>query len=205
MLDEQQERRIVQGLRDGKAEAWQTLYDAFAEPVWRSVARLLGPDCADVADVVQETMLAAARTARGFDPSRGTLWLWLAGIARNHAVLQLRKQERHQRLVKAAASNGQMLQWLDGREPSPLGALAAAEMAALVRATLGDLPDDYAVLLTARYLDGETVAQIALCERATEVAVRSKLARARQAFRDAFGRYAADQPDRPAETHHESH
>src|SRR4051812_36174098 len=109
MLDEQQERRLAQGLREGKTDAWQALYDAYAERLWRAVARLLGPHCADVADVVQETLLAAARSARGYDPVRGPLWLWLAGIARNRALLHLRKQDRRQRLHSnrmAGASNG---------------------------------------------------------------------------------------------------
>lgn len=203
MLDEQQERRLVQGLRDGKTDAWQALYDAYAERVWRAVARLLGPQCSEVADVVQETMLAAARSARMFDGRRGSLWLWLAGIARNHAVLHLRKQDRRQRLAKAAAGNGELLRWLEGKELSPPGALATAELAALVRATLGELPADYALLLTARYLDGETVTEIALREGASEVAVRSKLARARSAFRAAFGPYAPDSTERPAEAQHE--
>ena len=81
MLDETQERAMAQGLREGKAEAWQALYDAYAERVWRGVARLLGPRSADVADVVQETMMAAARSAASFDSARGSLWQWLWGIA----------------------------------------------------------------------------------------------------------------------------
>jgi len=70
MLDEQHERRIAHGLRDGKTDAWQALYDAYAERVWRGVARLLGPHSTDVADVVQETMMAAARSAATFDAAR---------------------------------------------------------------------------------------------------------------------------------------
>ena len=68
-------------------------------------------------------------------------------------------------------------------------------MAALVRVTLAELPAEYEALLTAKYLDGEPVDRIAVRERSTEVAVRSKLARARQAFREAYARH-----DRPAET-----
>ena len=101
MLDEQQERRIAQGLREGEADAWQALYDAYAERVWRGVARLLGAHKSDVADVVQETMLAAARSALSFDPARGPLWPWLWGIAHNHAALHLRKQARRHRLTEA--------------------------------------------------------------------------------------------------------
>jgi RNA polymerase sigma-70 factor (ECF subfamily) len=207
MLDEQQERLLAQGLREGKTEAWQALYDAYAEPVWRGVARLLGSCYSDIADVVQETMLAAARSATMFDPARGSLWLWLWGIARNHVALHYRKQERYNRLTKAvdwlAAGNGKLLHWLEGKEPSPPGALVTAELATLVRATLAAMAADYALLLTAKYLDGETVAAIALRERSSEVAVRSKLARARQAFRQGFGKYAQDFTARPAEIHHE--
>ncbi len=207
-MDEQQERVVAQGLRAGRTEAWQALYDAYAERVWRSVARLLGPNSADVADVVQETMMEAARSAASFDPGRGALWLWLWGIARRRVALHFRKQERHDRLRHAgawlAASNGRLLRWLDGHESSPPEALAAAELVTLVRATLTELPEDYETLLTAKYLDGLTVEGIALRERSSETAVRSKLARARQAFRLAFRKYADRSPDRPAEAHHES-
>jgi RNA polymerase sigma-70 factor, ECF subfamily len=204
MLDEQHERLIAQGLRDGKIDAWQALYNAYAERVWRGVARLLGPRSADVADVVQETMMAAARAAATFDPARGSLWPWLWGIAHNQVALHFRKQERRDRLTKAgdwlAATDGQLLSWLEGKEPTPTAALAAVELATLVRAALTDLPADYGMLLTARYLDGDTVTLIAQRERSTEVAVRSKLARARQAFRNAFGNHA--QPTKEAD--HES-
>jgi RNA polymerase sigma-70 factor (ECF subfamily) len=207
-MDEQQERVVVQGLRAGKTEAWQALYEAYAERVWRSVARLLGPNPADVADVVQETLLAAARSAATFDPERGALWLWLWGIARRQVALHLRKQQRHERLRQAgawlAASNGRLLRWLDGHEPSPPEALVAAELVTLVRATLTELPEDYETVLTAKYLDGDSVEVIARRERSSEAAVRSRLARARQAFRLAFRRYADYAPDRPAEAHHES-
>jgi RNA polymerase sigma-70 factor (ECF subfamily) len=206
MLDEQHERRLARGLRDGKIDAWQALYDAFAERVWRGVARLLGASGADIADVVQETMLAAAKSAASFDPERGSLWVWLWGIARNQAALHYRKRARGDRFLKVdvwrAAGDGRLLRWLEGTEPAPPGAAMSAEVSELVRATLLELPNDYAFLLSARYLDGDSVAVIASHERSTEVAIRSKLARARQAFRQAFGKRAHDIIDRPAETHH---
>jgi RNA polymerase sigma-70 factor (ECF subfamily) len=189
MLDDHQERLIVQGLREGKADAWQALYDAYAERVWRGVARLLGPKSSEVADVVQETMLAAARSAAGFDPARGPLWPWLWGIAYNQVALHLRKEDQRSRLAKAVASNGPCLSWLEGKDASPPALAVAAELAELVRAALTALSADHALLLIARYLDDEPVAAIAVREKATEVAVRSKLARARQAFRAVFAKH----------------
>ena len=193
MLDEQDDPRIAHGLRDGKTEAWQALYDAYAERVWRGVARLLGPNAADVADVVQETMMAAARSAARFQPERGSLWPWLWGIAHNHVALHWRKQEQRRKLADAvasvAANHGGLLDCLEAKELSPIDASAASELAILVRAAMIALPADYAMLLTARYLEDETVTLIAVRERTTETAVRSKLARARQAFREVFSKY----------------
>jgi RNA polymerase sigma-70 factor (ECF subfamily) len=189
-MDEHQERDIAQGLREGQADAWRALYDAYAEPVWRAVARLMGPGSADVADVVQETFLAAARSAGTYDAGRGPLWLWLWGIARRHVALHYRRQDRHHRYRTAAdwlaAGNGRVLRWLEGERETPADVLEAAELATLVRATLTELPADYGTLLTAKYLDGVSVEQIAASERSTVTAIRSKLARARQAFREAF-------------------
>ena len=180
-MDEHHEREVALGLREGRPDAWRSLYDAFAERVWRAVARRLGPNAADVADVVQDTFLAAARSARAYDPERGPLWAWLWGIARVHVALHYRKVERREQVYlirarrNACESNGQ-----------PADPLEAAELALLVRATLVDLPADYEVLLSAKYFDGDSVDAIAARERSTPVAVRSKLARARQAFREAF-------------------
>jgi len=180
-MDEHHEREVALGLREGRPDAWRALYDAFAERVWRAVARRLGPNAADVADVVQDTFLAAARSARTYDPERGPLWAWLWGIARVHVALHYRKVERREQVYlirarrNACESNGQ------SGDP-----LEAAELALLVRATLVDLPADYEVLLSAKYFDGDSVDAIAARERSTPVAVRSKLARARQAFREAF-------------------
>ena len=191
-MDEPQARDVVRGLREGRADAWTTLYDAFAERVWRGVARLLGPHAADVADVVQETMLAAARSAHTFDAARGSLWLWIWGIARMQVALHFRKQKRHDRLKQSGewltASNGRLSRWLDGTDDTPADLLESAELALLVRTTLNELPDDYADLLTAKYLDGDSVEQIAGRDGSTGTAIRSKLARAREAFRLAFAR-----------------
>ena len=205
-MDEHLAREVARGLREGRADAWRTLYDAFAERVWCGVARLLGPTSAEVADVVQETMLAAARSARTFDEAHGSLWNWLWGIARNQVALHFRKQKRHDQLKHAgdwlAASAGRLAHWLDGVDETPTTLLETAELALLVRLALAELPNEYESLLTAKYLDGVSVEQIASRECSTETAVRSKLARAREAFRKAFLRLTGDSPT-DAEACHE--
>jgi RNA polymerase sigma-70 factor (ECF subfamily) len=187
---------LAEGLGGGNPDAWRRLYDAYAEPVWRVVARLMGPTSADVADVVQETFLAAARSAKTYDPERGELWLWICGIARRHVALHYRKHERHARLQEArdrlglSAGNGEAARWLEDRQAAPPEVLASAEMATLVRAALNSLSEDHGSILAARYLEDVSVEQIAHAEKCSSTAIRSRLARARQAFREKFARLA---------------
>jgi RNA polymerase sigma-70 factor (ECF subfamily) len=189
--------QLARGLRAGSAEAWNALYDAFAEAVWRCVARRVGPHAAEVADIVQETFLAAARSVRTFDPARGSLWSWLSGIARRQAALHFRrKQTRPEaaggavgnalRGVPGTADSARVLDWLDGRAAEPADLLAAAETAAAVRQVLAELPLDYETLLVGKYMDGLSLEDLAEEDDSTASAISSKLARARRAFREAF-------------------
>lgn len=193
-MGEDQDRQIARGLRGGKPEAWAALYTAYFPRVWRLVARRIGRDATAVADVVQETFLAAAGSAGRFDPGRGSLWLWLGGIARNHVGAHHRRRWRDDR-VKAGGdlhddagehqASRTFEQWAD-----PPAACDCAERAASVRSALARLPVDYQFLLTSRYCDDVPVAQLAAEQASSEVAVRSKLARARRAFREIFARTA---------------
>src|SRR5687768_9407772 len=194
-MDAHEEQRLAQQLRAGSSQAWQALYDAFAERIWRAVARRAGPQAADVADIVQETFLAAARSARAYDSDRGSLWLWICGIARNQAALFYRRRQTRPReqLGEAGATiDRHGLQWLAGREDEPAALLATEELGAAVRTALARLPLEYETLLVGKYLDDLTLEQLAAADDSNAAAVSSKLARARRAFRDAFAKMAGD-------------
>lgn len=190
--------QLARGLAAGSTAAWHQLYDAFAEAVWRCVARRVGPHAADVADIVQETFLAAARSARTFDPARGSLWGWLSGIARRQAALHFRRKQTR---PEAA---GDDMSTLGGSKSGtsalqePLELMANAETASAVRHILRGLPVDYETLLVGKYQDGLSLEELAQAEDCTVHAISSKLARARRAFREAFDRLAADTPVRSA-------
>jgi RNA polymerase sigma-70 factor (ECF subfamily) len=189
--------QLAARLSAGSAQAWHELYDAFAEAVWRCVARRVGSHTAEVADIVQETFLAAARSARTFDPARGSLWSWLSGIARRQAALHFRRKQTRLESVGNAvhgipgnSDSARLFDWLDGRAAEPADLLAAAETAGAVRQVLGELPLDYEMLLVGKYLDGLSLEELAEDGDCTAEAVSSKLARARRAFREAFEKLA---------------
>ena len=53
-MDPQDERELARGLGAGDPDAWRKLYDACAQPLWRVIARLMGPASADVADEARD-------------------------------------------------------------------------------------------------------------------------------------------------------
>jgi RNA polymerase sigma-70 factor (ECF subfamily) len=189
-MDKSTEREIAQGLQQGDRHAWLRLYEAYAETVWRNISRLVGNDSAIVADVIQETFLAAACSARNFRPDRGTLWVWLWTIARRQVALYYRKQ-KHQIVLSQARQwwtslDGEKFDWMDAKADMPPDVLESQELVVLVRLALSELPGDYQTLLLAKYIDNQSAERIAGRIGCSEVAVRSKLARARKAFRKAF-------------------
>ena len=183
LLDEHDQSSVICGLQSGNREAWAALYDRYSADVWRYVARMIGPDAAHVADVVQETFLAAARSARTFDATRGSLWCWLTGIAHHHVSLywkQINRTARLQQLAEARA--GELHQWLDGvMLDGPL--MEQGELAEIVRGILSELPADYAALLVAKYIDDASLDDLSREWGQTIEALKSKLARARREFR----------------------
>jgi RNA polymerase sigma-70 factor (ECF subfamily) len=198
-MDKDTEREIAEGLQEGDRQAWLQLYEAYAESIWNNVARLMGFDCPAVADVMQETFLAAARSAKNFDHSRGSLWIWLCGIARRQIALYYRKQDPKTILIRIkkwwASLDGKKIDWINAREDTPPEVLEARELAALVRFALIKLPDEYQALLLAKYVDDQSVNKIAEDMDCGPVAVTSKLARARKTFRMAFSKLIQSTPN----------
>lgn len=106
-MSEHDDRTMAARLRVVDAGAWHTFHDAFVGRLWRSVARRVGP----AADVVQESLLAAARNARQYDLERESLWNWLWGIGHRQVALYYRRRGR----MKASEEDAEaVLVWLDG-------------------------------------------------------------------------------------------
>jgi len=198
-MDKKAGQDIAKGLREGNRQAWLQLYEAYAESVWRNVARLVGSDSTTVADIVQETFLAAARSARTFDPRRGSLWIWLWTIARRQVALHYRRQKPMIALSQAqqwwAELNGVEPDWIDVKADIPSKIIESQELATLVRIALSELPSDYQLALLSKYVDNEPTKQIAEQMKCSDVTIRSKLARARKAFRKAFRKIVQITPD----------
>ena len=194
MFDLIDEQAVIRGLREGRRDAWDALYAEYSRRVWGFVARLVGGDGHVVAEIVQESFLAAATSARNYDDERGTLWNWLAGIAHRQTQAYWRRAERNGRWQKRSVDG-------EAQVADPQTWLQQRETADLVRTILSELPSDYAVLLVGKYLDERSVEDLCREFGGTSEAIRSRLARARTEFREKFSRRDADVPgNRPRTT-----
>jgi len=197
-MNKQANTEIAEGLQQGNRDAWLRLYDLYAEKLWCNIARLMAHDPASVPDVVQETLLSAARSAKNFNPSRGSVWTWLWAIAKRQIALYYRKQASSAFIARAqqwwSLLDGEKINWIEGREKPPVDLLESAELATLVRYALAELSAEYQTLLMAKYVDGLAIEDIAEETNSSSVAVRSKLARARNAFRRVFKKLTHSTP-----------
>ena len=160
-MNKQAHMEIAEGLQQGNRDAWLSLYELYAEKLWCNVARLMAHDPASVADVVQETLLAAAHSAKNFNPRRGSLWSWLWAIAKCQVALYYRKKASKLIIARAqqwwSLLDGQTSDWIEDREKLPAEVLESDELATLVRYTLAELSAEYQTLLMAKYVDGLTI------------------------------------------------
>lgn len=144
------------------------------------VARLVGSDRQIVADIVQEVFLAAAKGMSSFDGQRGTLLRWLLGIAHRQTALS------HRRERNFFTSDIALAALIVPESESPDMQFDHAERATVVRSVLAKLPEDMAMLLIGRYLDDRSTADLAEAFCVSEDAIRSRLVRAREKFREQF-------------------
>lgn len=164
-------RRVVQG----DESAFGALYDRYAELVFGAVIRFVG-DRQLAEDVVQDTYLALWNRADRFDPEAGSLLGWLLAIARNRAVDRHRAAARRPATISMSAAaqadetDTEALERLmaDGSpvasapiDGDPETALLRDWLGAVVRATLGEMPELERRAIELAYYDGLTQSEIA--------------------------------------------
>jgi RNA polymerase sigma factor (sigma-70 family) len=169
---------LVQAARRG--DKW-----AFVEIVARHQAMVCGialgilGDFSSSEDAGQEAFLTAWRKIYELrEPDR--LKAWLAQIARNAALGQVRRHRGHDLLEDDPI--------IPDNAPQPDQAAATHEEAALVRQELAALPELYRLPLVLFYREGQSVRAVAEALGISEDAVKQRLARGREMLREQMAR-----------------
>ena len=166
------------------AESDRLDHDRFAELVathhasLRVFVRSLGiaPDWVD--DLAQDAFVVAYRELDAFYEERD-FGKWLRGIARNLVRNELRKENRHRRILH----EGLTQHLLDLHEQEAAAPFQEGQVEAL-RACLGKLPEDSREMVHSRYHEGWNAARMGEKFDMKTATVRQQLLRIRRQLRE---------------------
>ena len=186
MYDE--DRALVGRLLAGDERAFREFFDMHAQRLAAFVMRRSGADPALAEDVVQSAMI---RAIRGLGNYRGeaSLHTWLCTICRSEILDRRRKEGREPPMVSIDGdeSVGRKVAQLELSAEFDFGPSdGEPDRAERVAVTLTRLPQRYAAVLELKYGDELSVEEIANNLGLTAKAAQSLLARARDAFREAW-------------------
>ena len=183
------ESEFLENLKAGDAEAFDQLVVRYSADVYAFLVRLT-EDAEEARDLTQETFLRALKAVKNF---RGDadLKTWLFRIAINESRNRFRWWKRRRSNVTIS---------LDARNPATetsLGeTLATADSAAnpeaetlrrerekALRQALGELPENFRLVVILRDLEGFTYEEIATALETNVGTVKSRIARGREELR----------------------
>lgn len=182
-LDHEAQRTLVTGLKAGRPEAFERMYDALHARVFNFVARMVG-DREEAADITQEVFLEAYRR---IPDAPGDLRLepWIYRVAANTAIDHLRRRK-----VRSGESLPE-----EERIPARHDAFDAyqqSETAALVGAALMGMNDRYRAALVLKDLHGLDNREVASALGVSRGHADVLLFRARHAFKKTYSRLAGE-------------
>jgi RNA polymerase sigma-70 factor (ECF subfamily) len=168
------EPQLVARAQGGDEDAFEQLVRAHQRYVFNLAYRVLG-DRNEAEDVAQETFVRAWRGLPSFRAEcRFTTWLYR--IARNVCLNRLPRLEAELRQTE------ELSQPLASPDPAPDEVVGARERQALLHSELARLPERYRLVLTLRYLQGFSYAEIADVLSLPLGTVKTHLHRGREAL-----------------------
>jgi RNA polymerase sigma-70 factor (ECF subfamily) len=169
-----QEREWVIRARQGDAQAFTRLVEAYQRPVYNLAYRMLG-NAAEAEEAAQETFIRLYKRFRTYDPKR-KFSSWLFSIASHYCIDRLRRRRMTLLSLEDVAFSGHLASNAERPEES----VARSEKEVLVHRLLDTLPEDYRAAVVLRYWYDFSYQEIAQVLDTTESAIKSRLFRARK-------------------------
>jgi RNA polymerase sigma-70 factor, ECF subfamily len=135
----------------------------------------------DAWDLTQETLISASQSLPLYS-GKSSFSAWLYGIARHEVADFYRKKK----IKTILFSHMPFLEELAGQAFGPEEEIIEKELKMRVKEVLRDLSEGYSIILRLKYIDGESVGQIAQKLGLSYKTVESRLTRARVAFQKAW-------------------
>lgn len=177
-------------LHAGDRAEFARVVDTYYEMIYRLAIRMLS-NPQDAEDILQETFIKAYRNFINFD-GRSSVSTWLYRIATNEALMFLRRQHPDVTSIDDSFEND------DGLEKPtyivdwcclPEDELMSAEAQAHLDEAVESLPPNLRVVFVLRDIQGLSTRETAEVLNLTEVAVKTRLSRARFKLRELLSKY----------------
>lgn len=180
------EALLVEGLRAGEQEAYETLLARYQQPVFNLVYRLL-EDSAEASDVVQEVFLKVFRHIGSFR-SQSSLKTWIYRIAVNEAHNHRRWFSRHSKhevgLDQEEGDSGRSYRnVLPDPGLSPYEHALGAETRTLIEEALSKINTVFREAVVLRDIEDLSYEEIAEILNVSLGTVKSRILRGREALR----------------------
>ncbi len=182
----ERDAEMLERLRGGDPTAMADLYDRYFNRVYSLVFNQVDRNKEVAEDIVQETFLAALRSAKGFK-GRSSAYTWLCSIAYHKVADHYRRQARERKRMVSGID----VDTVDdadnpGQQPRPDSLIESAETRQVVNEALSRLPWDYRQVLILKYVEEMSVLEISRIMGRSPKSVEGLLTRSRKALQTQF-------------------
>jgi RNA polymerase sigma-70 factor, ECF subfamily len=180
----------IQALVNGDREEFAKVVDQYSPLIYRLALRMVSQE-EDAEDVLQETFLKAYRSISSFK-GQARISTWLYRIAMNEALMTLRKRKGQKDTVEIdvdkEGEDSEPLQIVDwGNMPEK--ELGSAELKKILDQAVETLSPALRSVFLLRDVEGQSVKETADILDLTEMAVKTRLSRARLILRQKLSTY----------------
>ena len=184
----EKDRRLAGQVAGGDQAAFDAFFREYFPRLFRFTLTRVDNDPELAEEIVQRTMCIVVRKMSSYR-GEALLFSWLCQICRNemNSVFRQRGIESPPEVpIEDHPAVQAALESIGASDFRPEAMQRKDEIAAFVRATLEHLPARYATALEMKYINGNSVAEIAERLGIGEKAAESVLSRARKAFKEGF-------------------
>jgi RNA polymerase sigma-70 factor (ECF subfamily) len=171
-------------LKSGEPTAVVELYNAYFDRIYSLVFHQVDRDQEAAEDIVQETFLAASKSAGKFQ-GRSKVYTWLHSIASRRVADFYRRKKREVK-YQTVPSDSESLEtdYSSGDEPFVAETLESEETNQDVQEILSGLPLHYKQVLLLKYVEEMPVNEISQVMGRSPKSIEGLLTRARRELRD---------------------
>lgn len=182
----------LSALRSGDRAEFAKMVEAYSGVIHRLALRIL-ENSQDAEDVLQETFMKAYRALPGFD-GRSSLSTWLYRIATNEALMTIRRRKNLPVSLDEASTDDsdqeptQIVDWCC----MPENELMSSEARVYMEKAIEALPHTLRTVFLLRDIEGLSTLETAEVLNLSEMAVKTRLSRARMRLRELLSEYFGD-------------